>query len=52
MFAEGAKITGEIRSNGAIKVGQSSVIIGDIYATSAVIAGAIKVILNVKEPVT
>ena len=42
VFAEGAKITGEIRSNGAIKVGQSSVIIGDIYATSAVIAGAIK----------
>lgn len=51
VFAEGAKITGEIRSNGAIKVGQSSVIIGDIYATSAVIAGAIKGDIDVKGPV-
>ena len=44
-------IVGEIRSNGAIKVGQSSVIIGDIYATSAVIAGAIKGDIDVKGPV-
>lgn len=51
VFAEGAKITGEVRSNGAIKVGQSSVIIGDIYATSAVIAGAIKGDIDVKGPV-
>ena len=51
VFAEGAKITGEIRINGAIKVGQSSVIIGDIYATSAVIAGAIKGDIDVKGPV-
>ncbi len=51
VFAEGAKITGEIRSQGAIKVGQSSVILGDIYATSAVIAGAIKGDIDVKGPV-
>ncbi len=51
VFAEGAKITGEIHTNGAIKVGQSSVIIGDIYATSAVIAGAIKGDIDVKGPV-
>lgn len=51
VFAEGAKIIGEIRSDGAIKVGQSSVIIGDIYATSAVIAGAIKGDIDVKGPV-
>ena len=51
VFAESAKITGEVRSNGAIKVGQSSVIIGDIYATSAVIAGAIKGDIDVKGPV-
>lgn len=51
VFAEGAKITGEIRSLGAIKVGQSTVIIGDVYATSAVIAGAIKGDIDVKGPV-
>lgn len=51
VFAEGAKITGEIHSSGAIKVGQSSVIIGNIYATSAVIAGAIKGDIDVKGPV-
>ena len=51
VFAEGAKITGEIRSLGAIKVGQSTVIIGNVYATSAVIAGAIKGDIDVKGPV-
>ena len=51
VFAENAKITGDIRSMGAIKVGQSSVIIGNISATSAVIAGAIKGDIDVKGPV-
>ena len=51
VFAEGARITGEIHSSGTIKVGQSSVIIGNIYATSAVIAGAIKGDIDVKGPV-
>lgn len=51
VFAEGAKVTGDIHSQGAIKVGQSSVIIGDIYATSAVIAGAVKGDIDVKGPV-
>lgn len=51
IFADGAKITGELRSQGSIKVGQSTVIIGNIYATSAVIAGAIKGDIDVKGPV-
>ena len=51
IYAEGAKITGELRSNGSIKVGQSSVIIGNIFATSAVIAGAVKGDIDVKGPV-
>lgn len=51
IYAEGAKITGELRSNGSIKIGQSSVIIGNIYAYSAVIAGAIKGDIDVKGPV-
>ncbi len=51
IFAEGAKITGDVKSMGPIKVGQSSVIIGNISATSAVIAGAIKGDIDVKGPV-
>ena len=35
----------------AIKVGQSTVIIGNLYANSAVIAGAIKGDIDVKGPV-
>ena len=51
IYAENANITGEVRSEGAIKIGQSSVIIGNIYATSAVIAGAVKGDIDVKGPV-
>lgn len=51
IYAEGARITGELRSAGSIKVGQSTVIIGNIYACSAVIAGAVKGDIDVKGPV-
>lgn len=51
IFAEGAKITGELRSVGSVKVGQSTVIIGNIFASSAVIAGAVKGDIDVKGPV-
>lgn len=51
IYAEGAKITGDLKSEGSIKVGQSTVIIGSIYATSAVIAGAIKGDIDVRGPV-
>ncbi len=51
IYAENAKITGELRSNGSIKVGQSTVIIGNIFAYSAVIAGAVKGDIDVKGPV-
>ncbi len=51
IYAEGAKVTGEINSMGSVKIGQSSVVIGNIYATSAVIAGAIKGDIDVKGPV-
>lgn len=51
IFADGAKITGELRSLGSIKIGQSSVIIGNIFANSAVIAGAVKGDIDVKGPV-
>lgn len=51
VVTDGAKITGEIHSNGAVMVGQNSIIIGNVYATSCVVAGAIKGDLDVKGPV-
>ncbi len=51
IYAEGAKITGELRSSGSIKIGQSTVIIGNVYANGAVIAGAVKGDIDVKGPV-
>ncbi len=51
IYAENARITGEVRSQGAAKIGQSTVIIGNIYASSAVIAGAVKGDIDVHGPV-
>lgn len=51
IYADNAKITGEIVSEGAVKIGQSSVIIGNIMAKSAVIAGAVKGDIDVQGPV-
>lgn len=51
IFAEGAKITGEVHSQGSVKIGQSSVVIGNIAAASAVIAGAVKGDIDVQGPV-
>ena len=51
IYAEAARITGEVRSNGSVKIGQSTVIIGNVFATSAVIAGAVKGDIDVHGPV-
>ena len=51
IYAESAKVNGEIVSEGAVKIGASSVIIGNISATSAAIAGAVKGDIDVKGPV-
>ncbi|MBR4982989.1 MAG: polymer-forming cytoskeletal protein [Lachnospiraceae bacterium] len=51
IYAESAKITGEVRSLGTVKVGHETVIIGNIFATSAVIAGAVKGDIDVHGPV-
>lgn len=51
IYAEAARITGEVRSNGTVKIGQSTVIIGNVFATSAVIAGAVKGDIDVHGPV-
>lgn len=51
IYTEGARITGELRSQGSIKVGQNAVILGNIFATSAVVAGAVRGDLDVRGPV-
>lgn len=51
IYAEGAKICGEVHSDGSVKIGQSSVVIGNISASSAVIAGAVKGDIDVHGPV-
>ena len=51
IYAESARITGEIRSKGSVKVGQSTVIVGNIFGSSAVIAGAVKGDIDVHGPV-
>lgn len=51
IYAEGAKIAGEVNSDGSVKIGQSSVVIGNISASSAVIAGAVKGDIDVHGPV-
>jgi len=51
VFADGAKVIGDIKCNGAVKVGPSSVVRGNITATAAVIAGAVKGDIDVQGPV-
>jgi len=51
VYCENAKITGEIASEGSVKIGQSTVIIGNIRANSAVIAGAVKGDIDIHGPV-
>ncbi|MDE6749478.1 MAG: polymer-forming cytoskeletal protein [Lachnospiraceae bacterium] len=51
IYAEGARINGEVISQGSVKIGQSSVVIGNITANSAVIAGAVKGDIDVHGPV-
>lgn len=50
-FADAAKIEGEVSSTGTVKIGLGSVVIGNISAASAVIAGAIKGDIDVQGPV-
>ena len=50
-FADAAKVEGEISTSGTVKIGLGSVVVGNITATSAVIAGAIKGDIDVQGPV-
>lgn len=51
VYAQSAKVVGDITSLGSVTIGNDSVIRGNIYATSAVIAGAVKGDIDVKGPV-
>lgn len=51
VYAQDATIAGDVTSTGSVKVGSNTVIRGNIYATSAVIAGAVKGDIDVHGPV-
>lgn len=51
IYSDSAQVTGDIHSKGSVKIGAKSVIIGNIFATSAVIAGAVKGDIDVQGPV-
>ncbi len=51
IFAQAAKITGDIECDNSVKIGPNSVVIGNISARSAVIAGAVKGDIDVRGPV-
>lgn len=51
IFAENAKITGDITSESSVKIGSGTVIVGNISGFSAAIAGAVKGDIDVHGPV-
>lgn len=51
VFVNNAQIDGNIEAKGSVKVGQGTVIVGNVSATSAVIAGAVKGDIDVHGPV-
>ncbi len=51
IFADAARIEGEVVSEGTVKIGVGSIIIGNVTATSAVIAGAVNGDIDVNGPV-
>lgn len=51
VFANNAQIDGNIEAAGSVKIGQGTVVVGNLIATSAVIAGAIKGDIDIHGPV-
>lgn len=47
----GARVNGDVTSDGSVKVGSKAVVRGNIYANSAVISGAVKGDIDVHGPV-
>lgn len=48
VYTSNAKIEGDITSEGNVGIGSGSVVIGDVYGTSAVVAGAVKGDIDIK----
>lgn len=51
IYAENARIIGDINSESSVKVGAGTVVVGNIYAFGAAIAGAVKGDIDVHGPV-
>ncbi len=51
IITDNAKIEGEIRSRNSVVIGENTVIIGNIFASNAVISGAVKGNVDVHGPV-
>ncbi len=51
VYANAAKIEGEVISDGSVKIGMGSVVVGNVAATSAVVAGAVNGDIDVHGPV-
>ncbi|MBE5944179.1 MAG: polymer-forming cytoskeletal protein [Lachnospiraceae bacterium] len=51
VYANAAKIEGEIVATGSVKIGVGSVVVGNVQATSAVVAGAVNGDIDVQGPV-
>ncbi len=51
VYANAAKIEGEIVAEGSVKIGVGSVIVGNVMGTSAVVAGAVNGDIDVQGPV-
>ena len=51
IFTNNARIDGDVTSDGSLKIGNGSVIIGNIYGSSAVIAGAVQGDVDIHGPV-
>ena len=51
VYVNTSRLEGNITSEGSVKIGNNTVVIGDIAAASAVIAGAVKGEIDVKGPV-
>ncbi|MDD6400175.1 MAG: polymer-forming cytoskeletal protein [Lachnospiraceae bacterium] len=51
IYANAAKLEGDINTEGSVKIGVGSVVVGNVFATSAVIAGAVNGDIDVHGPV-
>ena len=49
LYSEEANISGEMRINGTVKIGVGSVTVGNIYAETAVVAGAVKGDMDIRD---